>query len=160
MRPREAFRRAHGWTLQEAANRFNTYMLRDAEGVDGAGEHVQLTASRLCDLKPGGWVAANRLPTCWTAGLAAIYGTDVASLLDYEDHTKLTVGGRLAFGQAMAGQAPSKHCAESCRSARVSAETDAHMRSTRRKWCVTMSSCSPRGTASGRWGLAATSSPK
>ena len=97
MRPREAFRRALGWTLQEAADRFNAHMRRDVAG-DAPREHVQLTASRLCDFE--GWPLGGRKPRPYVlTGLAAIYGTNVASLLDYEDHANLTADERLALSQ-------------------------------------------------------------
>lgn len=103
MRPREAFRRALGWTLQEAADRFN------ARGGQSEGGHVKLTASRLYEFER--WpVDGRKLPLYVFAGLVAIYGIDLPALLDFEGHKALSFDERAALSQSVAGIAPAGGC--------------------------------------------------
>jgi len=47
LRPRAAWRHAHGWSLTEAARQINAYAAQT--GLDGAGTTVAMTAAHLCE---------------------------------------------------------------------------------------------------------------
>ena len=85
IRPREGYRLARGWTLEEAAGRFNEH----ADQQDGdRQERVRLTGSRLADLER--WPdTAGTPPVHVLFVLAALYEADVLSLLDCADHQNL-----------------------------------------------------------------------
>lgn len=86
LRPRPAFRHAHGWTLQLAADRINA---RAADlDIDPQGT-ATMTVPRLSELE--NWPnSARRRPTPQIlALLASVYGTDVHSLLDIADREHL-----------------------------------------------------------------------
>lgn len=82
MRPREAWRHAHGWGLQEAADRINDL-------AAGRRDAIAADASLL-----GKWekwpVTTGRRPSLVVlALLAELYGCDVAALLDQDDRRVL-----------------------------------------------------------------------
>lgn len=85
LRPREAYRLAHGWTLDEAAARFNA---RAAElGTDPDGR-AGLAGNRLCEYEK--WPDSGRRPPDWVfVMLATVYQTAVWNLLDLDDHENL-----------------------------------------------------------------------
>jgi len=94
-RPREAYRLAHGWTLGQAAARFNA---RAAElGTDRDGL-AGLAASRLCEFEK--WPHSERRPSVYVlVMLAQVYQAGVLSLLDLDDHEHLPPHDRLALQQ-------------------------------------------------------------
>jgi transcriptional regulator with XRE-family HTH domain len=94
-RPREAYRLAHGWTLGQAAARFNA---RAAElGTDRDGL-AGLAPSRLCEYEK--WPHSERRPSVYVlVMLAQVYQASVLSLLDLADHEHLPPQDRLALAQ-------------------------------------------------------------
>ena len=92
-RPREAFRLAWGWTLEQAAARFNGHAAtRDADPEARAS----LTSSRLSEYEH--WPRSTRKPSAYVlAMLAEIYETDVLCLLDLSDHESLPQQDRLVL---------------------------------------------------------------
>jgi transcriptional regulator with XRE-family HTH domain len=81
VRPREAYRLAWGWSLEEAAERVSDY-----SGGNGAG--VGLNGLRLSELEH--WPQNGRKPSVQVLFmLAEIYQTDVPCLLDFADHESL-----------------------------------------------------------------------
>ena len=92
-RPREAFRLAWGWTLEQAAARFNGHAAtRDADPEARAS----LTSSRLSEYEH--WPRSTRKPSAYVlAMLAEIYETDVLCLLDLADHESLPQRDRLVL---------------------------------------------------------------
>jgi transcriptional regulator with XRE-family HTH domain len=92
-RPREAYRLARGWTLEQAAERFNDRAAR-AEAETEA--RTSLTGSRLSEWE--GWPRTGRKPSVYgLCMLAEIYQTDVLSLLDLADHESLPQQDRLVL---------------------------------------------------------------
>ncbi len=86
LRPRAAYRLAHGWTQQEAADRINAHAARaglDPEGI------AAMSAPRLSELE--NWpVPLRRRPTPqMLALLAHVYGTSIHNLLDLDDREHL-----------------------------------------------------------------------
>jgi hypothetical protein len=81
VRPREAYRLAYGWTLGQAAARFNA---RAAElGTDPDGL-AGLAGNRLCEYEK--WPYSERRPSVYVLViLAQVYQTGVLSLLDLAD---------------------------------------------------------------------------
>jgi len=94
-RPREAYRLAHGWTLGQAAARFNA---RAAElGTDRDGL-AGLAANRLCEYEK--WPHSERRPSVYVlVMLAQVYQAGVLSLLDLADYEHLPPADRLALCQ-------------------------------------------------------------
>jgi hypothetical protein len=90
VRPRAAWREAHGWSLKEAAERINA--LRGDIGLDPEGL-AGMTATHLCEREnwPGyGSEPAGRRPTpAQLAVLAAVYGCAVLDLVDLADREHL-----------------------------------------------------------------------
>ena len=85
IRPREGYRLARGWTLEEAAGQFNEHAVQ--QGGDGE-EPGRLTGSRLADLER--WPdTAGTPPVQVLFALAALYEADVLSLLDCADRQNL-----------------------------------------------------------------------
>jgi hypothetical protein len=82
LRPREAYRLAWGWSLEQAETRFNDCAARQ----DAAPEaRASLTGSRLSQFEH--WPRTERKPSVYTLFmLAQIYETDVLCLLDLADH--------------------------------------------------------------------------
>ena len=95
VRPREAYRLAHGWTLGQAAARFNT---RAAElGTDPDGL-ASLAGNRLCEYEK--WTHSERRPAVYVlVMLAIVYQTGVLNLLDLADHENLPPRDRLTLLQ-------------------------------------------------------------
>lgn len=95
VRPREAHRLAHGWTLGQAAARFNA---RAAElGTDPDGL-AGMAGNRLCEYEK--WPHSERRPSVYVlVMLAQVYQTGVLSLLDLADHEHLPPRDRLTLLQ-------------------------------------------------------------
>ncbi len=94
-RPRAAFRHAHGWTLMRAADHINGQAARLDLDPDG---RAPMTAPYLCELEHWPYPAERRrLTPQILALLATVYETDVHSLLDVHDHTRLRPADRLVI---------------------------------------------------------------
>ena len=95
VRPREAYRLAWGWSLEQAAARFNDRAARaDADLEARAG----LTGSRLCEYEK--WPRGTRKPSVYVlCMLAEVYETDVGCLLDLADHESLPQQDRLVLAR-------------------------------------------------------------
>lgn len=98
LRPRTAWRTAWGWTLEEAAERFNALRATDA------GDAVtSLTGSRLSEWE--NWPLSSRKPSVTgLCVLAEIYQCGVLDLIDFQDREKLPATELLALGKT--GTAP------------------------------------------------------
>lgn len=105
MRPRKAWRHAHGWTLREAAERINALAAHD--GLD-PGSKAGMTAAHLCEYEewpgealPGsGREPTGRKPTPYILSLLArAYATTVPSLVDEADQAWLPPADRLVIGE-------------------------------------------------------------
>jgi hypothetical protein len=95
-RPRAAYRHAHGWTLQQAADRINAYTATNGLDTNGI---ASLTASRIWDYEA--WPRGQRKPSLYVLMLlASVYQTDVRHLLDFEDFQGFAPADRLLIGQA------------------------------------------------------------
>ncbi len=93
VRPREAYRLAWGWTLDQAAARFSERAARE-----GTGPHARagMTGPHLAELEK--WPQSARKPSVDVLCLlAAIYETDVLCLLDLADHESLPRQDRLVL---------------------------------------------------------------
>jgi hypothetical protein len=88
MRPRTAWRHAHGWSLKQAAERITAYAAQ--AGLDPAGNTVAMTGPHLCETEnwPGhGPEPSGRRPTPYLLSLlAAVYDCAIADLLDLADY--------------------------------------------------------------------------
>ena len=83
LRPRTAWRTAWGWTLEEAAERFNAVRARDARDVV-----TSLTGSRLSEWE--NWPLSTRKPSVTgLCILAEVYQCGVLDLIDFHDREKL-----------------------------------------------------------------------
>lgn len=86
LRPRAAWREAHGWSLQQTADRINEF--RGSVGLDSGG-FAGMTAPHLCEHEnwPGhGAQPSGRRPTPYLlAVLATVYDCDVTELIDLSD---------------------------------------------------------------------------
>ncbi len=93
LRPRESYRLAWGWSLEQAAARFNERAARqDAEPQTRAS----LNHSRLSEFEH--WPRSTRKPSVYVLYmLAEIYETDVLCLLDLADHESLPQQDRLVL---------------------------------------------------------------
>ena len=93
MRPREAYRLAWGWTLDQTAARFNERAAREGSGpLARAG----MTGPHLCGLEK--WPGSTCKPSVYVLCLlAGVYETDVLCLLDLADHESLPQQDRLAL---------------------------------------------------------------
>jgi hypothetical protein len=92
-RPREAYRLAWGWTLDEAAARFNARAAR--AGADPAGT-ATMTGPHLCEYEK--WPSSRRRPSVYVlCMLAATYQAGVLDLLDLADHEGLLQPDRLVL---------------------------------------------------------------
>jgi transcriptional regulator with XRE-family HTH domain len=101
-RPREAYRLAWGWTLTQAAERFNERAAR--EGTDPQAR-AGMTAAHLCEVEQ--WPASERKPSVYVLCLlAAVYDTDVLCLLDLADHEGLPQQDRLVLTRRLRAEAP------------------------------------------------------
>jgi transcriptional regulator with XRE-family HTH domain len=93
LRPREAYRLAWGWSLEQAAARFNE---RAARADADPQARASLTGSRLCEHEK--WPHGTRKPSVYVLFmLAEIYETDVLCLLDLADHESLPQQDRLVL---------------------------------------------------------------
>jgi tetratricopeptide (TPR) repeat protein len=90
LRPRAAWREAYGWSLQEAAERINSFTGQTS--LDPGG-FAGMTGPHLCEHEgwPGpGAAASGRRPTPYLlALLAAVYGCAVGDLVDLADRKHL-----------------------------------------------------------------------
>ena len=97
LRPRAAWRHAHGWSLTEAAQQINAYAAR--VGLDGGGVTVAMTGPHLCEHEnwPGeGSSPAGRRPTPYFLSLlAVVYGCPLHDLLDVADYRHMPPADRL-----------------------------------------------------------------
>jgi hypothetical protein len=105
MRPRKAWRHAHGWTLRQAAERINSLAARD--GLDPDSK-AGMTAAHLCEYEewpgealPGsGREPTGRKPTPYILSLLArAYGTTVPGLVDEADQAWLRPADRLVISE-------------------------------------------------------------
>ena len=93
VRPREAYRLAWGWSLEQAAARFNE---RAARADADPEARASLTGSRLCEYET--WPRGARKLSVYVLGmLAEVYETDVGCLLDLADHESLLQQDRLVL---------------------------------------------------------------
>lgn len=91
LRPRETYRLAWGWSLEQAAARFNERAARADADLEA---RASLTGSRLCEYEK--WPRSPRKPSVYVLFmLAEIYETDVLCLLDLADHESLPQQDRL-----------------------------------------------------------------
>ena len=101
-RPREAYRLAWGWTLTQAAERFNERAAR--EGTDPQAR-AGMTGAHLCEAEQ--WPYSDRKPSVYVLCLlAAVYDTDVLCLLDLADHESLPQADRLVLLRRLRADAP------------------------------------------------------
>jgi transcriptional regulator with XRE-family HTH domain len=101
-RPREAYRLAWGWTLTQAAERFNERAAR--EGTDPQAR-AGMTGAHLCEVEQ--WPCSDRKPSVYVLCLlACVYDTDVLCLLDLADHESLPQADRLVLTRRLRAEAP------------------------------------------------------
>jgi hypothetical protein len=100
LRPRAAWREAHGWSLVEAAEQINAHSA--ATGLDPAG-NAAMSGGHLSEYEtwPGnGPRPAGRKPTPrLLALLADVYGCDLTELIDLADRQHLPPADLLTIGQ-------------------------------------------------------------
>lgn len=94
LRPRAAWRHAHGWTLSQAARQINDAAARTGFDEDG---RAPMTGPRLCEVEK--WPAQSRArPTPRVLALLAVaYGAPVGGLLDLDDYENYTAADRLVL---------------------------------------------------------------
>jgi len=93
VRPRQAYRLAWGWSLEQAAARFNERAARQDADPDA---RASLTGSRLSEWEH--WPRSSRKPSVYVLFmLAELYETDVLCLLDLADHESLPQQDRLVL---------------------------------------------------------------
>ena len=93
VRPRQSYRLAWGWTLNNAAERFNALAAR--QGTDPQAR-AGMTGAHLCEYEQ--WPASERKPSVYVlVTLARLYDTDPLCLLDLADHESLAPRDRLAL---------------------------------------------------------------
>jgi hypothetical protein len=99
LRPRPAWRYAHGWSLVQAAEQINATAY--AAGMHASGVLAAMTGPHLSEHEswPGaGPVVTGRRPTPQVlALLARTYGAGIPDLLDALDHESLPPGDRLVI---------------------------------------------------------------
>ena len=92
-RPREAYRLAWGWSLEQVAARFNE---RAARADADPEARASLTGSRLSEFEH--WPRTARKPSVYVLFmLAEVYETEVLCLLDLADHESLPQQDRLVL---------------------------------------------------------------
>lgn len=100
LRPRAAWRHAHGWSLTEAAQQINAYAARTGLEADGVTV-VAMTSAHLCEHEnwPGqGGKPTGRRPTPYLLSLlAAVNGCTVHDLLDVADYRLMPPADRLVI---------------------------------------------------------------
>ena len=100
VRPRQAYRLAWGWTLDQVAARFNERAA--SEGTDPEGR-AGMTGPHLCELEQ--WPDSERKPSVYVLCLlAGVYDTDVLCLLDLADHESLPQQDRLVLTRRLPAQ--------------------------------------------------------
>jgi hypothetical protein len=107
LRPRAAWRHAHGWSQNEAAAQISTYAARAGLGPDGTT--VTMTGPHLSEYEnwpgerpaPGGRRPAPHLLSL----LAGVYGCTVHDLLDVADYEHMPPADRLMAGKSPAHDA-------------------------------------------------------
>jgi hypothetical protein len=93
VRPRQSYRLAWGWTLNNAAERFNALAAR--QGTDPQAR-AGMTGAHLCEYEQ--WPDSERKPSVYVlVTLARLYDTDALCLLDLADHESLAPKDRLAL---------------------------------------------------------------
>ena len=93
LRPRQAYRLAWGWSLEQAAARFNDRAARQDADPDA---RASLIANRLSEFEH--WPRSSRKPSVYAlVMLAELYETDVLCLLDLADHESLPQQDRLVL---------------------------------------------------------------
>jgi transcriptional regulator with XRE-family HTH domain len=93
LRSRQAYRLAWGWSLEQAAARFNDRAAHQDADPDA---RASLIASRLSEFEH--WPRSNRKPSVYVlVMLAEVYQTDVLCLLDLADHESLPQQDRLVL---------------------------------------------------------------
>jgi transcriptional regulator with XRE-family HTH domain len=93
LRPRKAYRVAYGWTLDQAAARFNA---RAAGETTGPQPPANMTSSHLCEYEQ--WPFGGRRPFVYILlVLAKVYDTDVSCLLDFADHENISPADRMTL---------------------------------------------------------------
>jgi hypothetical protein len=101
MRPRAAWRHAHGWSLKQAAERITACAAQ--AGVDPDGTTVAMTGPHLCEVEswPGyGSAPAGRRPTPYLLSLlATAYDCAIADLLDLADYEHMRPADLLILGK-------------------------------------------------------------
>jgi WD40 repeat protein len=101
LRPRAAWRHAHGWSQTAAAEQISTYAARTGLNPDGAT--VSMTGPHLSEYEnwPGeGTEPTGRRPTPYLLSLlAGVYGCAVDDLLDVADYEHMPSPDRLIVGK-------------------------------------------------------------
>lgn len=93
LRPREAYRFAYGWSLDEAAAQFNARAMQEGAGPPA---RAIMTGNRLYEFER--WPFAGYKPSVdLLLRLARVYDTHVLSLLDFADHENLAPADRLTL---------------------------------------------------------------
>jgi transcriptional regulator with XRE-family HTH domain/tetratricopeptide (TPR) repeat protein len=94
LRPRDAFRQAHGWTQEQVAARLN---------ADGSGA-ATFTGARVSDYER--WPFGGRRPTLTAlSALAKVFGTEASSLVDMDDLGAMPSADRSALTVTTDGRA-------------------------------------------------------
>jgi len=92
LRPRDAFRQAHGWTQDQVAARLNAV----------GGGAATFTGARISDYER--WPVGGRRPTLPVlSALARLFGTDASSLVDMEDLEAVPDTDRAALAAPQTG---------------------------------------------------------
>jgi tetratricopeptide (TPR) repeat protein len=108
LRPRAAWRHAHGWSLKQAATQITDFAAR--AGVDPDGNTVAMTGPHLCEVEawPGfGPKATGRRPTPYLlALLAAVYDCAITDLLDLADYEQMRAADRIVIDKASSPDDP------------------------------------------------------
>jgi hypothetical protein len=111
LRPRAAWRHAHGWSLTEAAKQVNAYAA--GTGLDDGGATVAMTAAHLCEHEnwPGeGEEPSGRRSTPYFLSLlAAVYGCAAHDLLDVADYRHMPSADRLILDKTTTAGGPGDH---------------------------------------------------
>jgi transcriptional regulator with XRE-family HTH domain len=93
VRPRQSYRLAWGWTLNNAAERFNALAAR--QGTDPQAR-AGMTGAHLSEYEQ--WPRSERKPSVYAlVTLARLYDTDALCLLDLADHESLDPKDRLTL---------------------------------------------------------------
>ena len=96
LRPRAAWRTAFGWTLEEAAERYNAL-----RGKGDPGARAALTGSRLSEWE--NWpFSVRKPPIAGLCLLAAIYQVGVLDLVDFDDREKMAPAELLTLDKVAA----------------------------------------------------------